>query len=59
MNSHRKYLFLSVFCYCFFLIFVYETQLHFNAVGKFAFLLVGYPLLHKITISIYRHMIGK
>jgi hypothetical protein len=59
MSSHRKYLLLSIVIYPFLMLFIYYAHLRFNLLGKFLFILIGYPLLHKFTITLYRHLFGK
>lgn len=59
MNSHRKYLFTCIFTYSFVLLFLYYVQLNFDSGIKILYIFVGYPLIHKITIIIYRHYVVK
>lgn len=55
MNSHRKYLVSCMVGYTFLLLLLYYAQVNFLLQQKIAFIVIGYPLIHKFTIIVYRH----
>lgn len=59
MNSHRKYIFLCLFGYSFFLLFLYYIVLLFSLGYKLIAIIIGYPLVYKIILMTYRHLMCK
>lgn len=59
MNSHRKYLVSCILGYTFILLLLYYPQINFSLGHKITFIIVGYPLIHKLTIVLYRHYLVK
>jgi hypothetical protein len=59
MNSQRKYIFTYMMAFSLYILLLYYYQLNFTLAEKFCYVIIVYPIFHKIIIIIYRHFAVK
>ena len=59
MNSHRRYLFLFIFCFVGLVIFLYYRMVELSTWESALAIVLIYPILQKIVIVVYHHFVIK